>query len=384
VNQIINLEGDKMSSSIELKSAQTVGKIKRFSAKYPKQSVSRAELRKAFKSWQSQQSAPTVPARKEKIKAVRFTASDIGKLRAISESPAPTAEAIVGQKMAPNQILGVLYSALTALAFTKMESEYKTRLSTAVTPTERAKVQSEWAQIVKTMQQAYAAGGLKGLTEDDLRGLSQELRKNKANFNSIVNIANTGIVVDKTSRRSLNGITVATGGFVPQTAVFIDPSDIITSIPGLCDKPFVEGSFTKHFSRSFDLTVSIPYPCGISWSGIDWCDWNFVIAGLSFGVDVQVGYRVTCCGATAWGQADAQVCGTIAGYTECATCTAKITGIAGIGQSGTGSNCTYGIGVNAELTCTLAGYTIFDVQVPFGYNVSGSCPPLGFCGEVQS
>jgi hypothetical protein len=380
-----------MPRSIDLKPvnntklAKTTQKIKRSSDKYPKQSVSRAELRKAFKSWQSQQSAPTVPARKEKIKAVRFTASDIGKLRAISESPTPTAEAIVGQKMGADQILGILYSALTALTFTKMESDYKLRLSSAITPAAHARVQSEWAQNVRVIQQAYTAGGLRGLKEDDLRGLSQELRKNKANFNSIVNIANTGVVVDSKSRRSLNGITVATGGFVPQTAVFIDASEIITSIPGLCDKPFVEGSFTKHFSRSFDLTVSIPYPCGYSWPlDVDWCDYDFTIAGLTFGVDVQVGYRVTCCGATAWGQADAQVCGTIAGITKCATCTAKITGIAGIGQSGTGSNCTYGIGVNAELICTLAGYTIFDVQVPFGYNVSGSCPPLGFCGEVQS
>lgn len=374
-----------MSRSIEFKpvsGTETARKTRRFSAKYPKQSMTRGELQKSLKSWQSRQSPPAVPAvREKKIKAVRFSARDIGKLRAISESPTPTAEAIVGQKMGPDQILGLLYSALLALEFTKMESEFKTRMSSAVTPTARTRVQSEWAQIVKAMQQAYAAGGLRGLKEADLRGLSQELRKNKANFNSIVSVANTGVVVERTSGQSLNGIKVATGGWVPQVGISIDPGDIVTTIPGLCDKPFFEGSFTKHFSKSFSLTVSLYVPCSI-WNPFDWCKKNFTIASVNFNVDLQVGYRLTCCGAIAWGQASAEACGTILGFARCAGCTAKITGVAGLGRSGTGSNCTYGLGLNAELKCTFAGITVFYLQVPFGYTVNGPCPPVSFCDEI--
>lgn len=106
---------------------------------------------------------------------------------------------------------------------------------------------------------------------------------------------------------------------------------------------------------------------------------SFTLAGVSFSLDLEVGYRVTCCGAIVWGQASVQACGTIIGITVCAQCTAKITGVAGFGRSGSGNNCTYGIGVNAQLKCTFAGITVFQVQVPFGYNVSGPCPPIGLC-----
>jgi hypothetical protein len=364
---------------------QSTRKIRRFSAKFPEQSMTRGELQKSLKSWQSRQTPPAVPeVREKKIKAVRFNARDIGKLRAISESLIPTAEAIVGQKMGPDQILGILYSALTALEFTKMESEFKTRMSSAVTPSARARVQSEWEQVVKAMQQAYAAGGLRGLKEADLRSLSQELRKNKANFNSIVNISNSGVAVDTASRQPLDGITVATGGWVPQTAIFIDPGEIVTTIPGLCDKPFVEGVFTKHFSRSFGLTVSLYVPCPTWTNPFAWCHQNFTIGSVSFSLDIQVGYRMTCCGTSAWGQANAQACGTIVGQTVCAGCTAKITGVTGVGRSETGNSCTYGIGVNAQLKCIFAGITVFDVQAPFGFNVNGPCPPAGFCDQVIS
>jgi hypothetical protein len=222
------------------------------------------------------------------------------------------------------------------------------------------------------------------LKEADLRGFSQELRKNKANFNSIVNIANSGVIVGAPSGQPLTVNTVATGGWVPQTGVFIDPGQVVTTIFGLCDKPFAEGVFTKHFSRSFSLTISLTVWCPTWTNPFRTCKKNFTIAGVSFSVDVQVGYRVTCCGATVWGQAQAQACGTIIGITVCAGCTATITGVAGIGRSGTGSNCTYGIGVNAQLKCTFAGITVFYVQVPFGFNVNGPCPPAGLCEGIIS
>lgn len=375
-----------MPRSIEFKPlsgtqlVREVGKTKTFSSKYPKKSVTQQQLRAGVKSWQSSQSVPAVPVKESKIAAVRLRASDVGKLRAIHESPTPTAEALVGQKMGPDQILGTLYSSLTALEFGKMESELKRRMAAATAPGARMRVQAEWAQVVQAAQQAYASAGQKGLKETDLRRFSKELMQSKANLNSIVTIANTGVVVGGTSGQLLTGRTLATGGWVTQTGVFIDPGQIVTTVQDLCDKPFAEGVFTKSFSRSFSLTVRLTVWCP-TWSNpFRTCKKNFTIAGLSFSVNVQVGYRVTCCGATAWGQASAQACGTIIGITVCAGCTASITGVAGIGRTGSGSNCSYGLGINAQLRCTFAGVTVLQVQVPFGFTVNGPCPPAGLCG----
>lgn len=373
-----------MPRSIELKpvsDTKPTGKIRRFSAKYPKESVTRPELRKSSRSWQSQQTPPKLPPIKARtIKAVRFTTSDLGKLRAISESPTPTAEAIVRQKMNTDQILGTLYSALTALEFTKMESEYKRRMASATASAARTRVQSEWAQVVKAVQQVYASAGLKRLKETDLRDLSQELRKNKANFNALATIANSAVPADASTRQPLDGKTVVTGGWVPQTAVFPDLGETVSTIPGLCDKPFVEGVFTKTFSRSFDWTVHVDRWWCPKWTDpFRLCPKDITLAGASFSMSLEVGYRVTCCGATAWGQGNAEACGTVLGFSACADCTAKITGVTGIGRSATGSNCTYGIGLIAEAKCTFLGETIFEAKVPFGYTVNGPCPLLGLC-----
>lgn len=356
---------------------KVLGKVKTFSSNYPKQSIPQPQFRSAIKTWQQRQRQPAASAAQEsKITAVRLRASDIGRLRAIHESPTPTAEAIVGQKMSPDQILGTLYSSLNALELTKLEAEFKKRMAGAVSPGARLRVQSEWARVVKAAQQVYVSAGLKGLKEADLRGFTQVLGQNKANFNAVVNIANSGVI---TGSGSLTGTTVATGAWVPQTGLFFDPGIIITTIPGLCDKPFAEGVFTKSFSHSFNLTVSLTVWCPTWTDPFRTCKKNFTLAGVSFSASVQVGYRVTCCGATAWGQASAQACGTIIGITVCAGCTASITGVAGVGRSGSGSNCTYGLGLNAQLKCTFAGITVFQLQVPFGFTVNGPCPPAGLC-----
>jgi hypothetical protein len=381
---VITFKEGKMPRSIKFKPLNDAALVratgKKFSSSYPKRAITQQELRSAMKSWQSRQTPPAVPSIKEsKINAIRFRASDIGKLRKISESPTPTAEAIVGQKMGPDEILGTLYSALTALEFTKMESEYKRQMASAINPSARIRVQSQWNQVVKAAQLAYASGGLKGLTETDLHGFSQELMRNKANFNSIVNIANKGVVGDGASGEPLTMNTLATGGWVAQTGVFSDPGQIVTTIENLCDKPIAEGVFTKSFSQSFALTVRIKVWCP-TWSHPGrMCKKKFTIAGVSFDMSMQVGYSVTCCGATVWGEASAEACGTILGIEFCAGCTATITGVTGIGRSGTGSKCTYGLGINAELQCTFAGIPVFDFQDCFPYAVNGPCPPLGLC-----
>jgi hypothetical protein len=359
---------------------KALGKTKTFSSNYPKKTFSTSELNSKFKTWQKSVAPPQLATQLINVNAVSLKAKDVQSLRAVTESPTPTAEAIAGQKMNADKLIGTLFTSLTTLEFIKIESEYARRLKAATTPAAKATVEAQWQKIVKGVLQAFAAAGLKGLNENDLHQFSKELSGNKANFNAIVNIANTGVVVPGGGGQSLSSQTVLKAGFVPQTGVLIDNTIAATSILNLCSKPLVSGSFTRHFHKGFSLVVRIPYPCGISWDGIEWCHKNVTLAGLSFDLDVQVGYSVTCCGAVAYGQASAQVCGTILGFTECAGCTAQITGVAGFGRTGTGSGCTYGLGINAELKCTFAGYTIFDVQAPFGFNINGPCPPVNLCG----
>lgn len=360
---------------------KALGKAKIFSSNYPKKNFAASELKSKFKTWQKSMAPSSQPAViLSNISAVSLKAKDVQSLRTINESATPTAEAIVGQKMNPDMLIGTLFSSLTTLQFTKMESEYASRLKAATTPAAKATVQAQWDNIVKGAQQAFAAAGLKGLNEDDMRQFSKELSGNKANFNAIVNIANTGVAVSGRGEQKLTSQTVLKAGFVPQTGVLIDNTIVAASILNLCSKPLVSGSFTKHFHYGFSLVVSIPYWCPTWTNPFRICHKNVTLAGLSFDLNLQVGYSVSCCGAIAYGQASAQVCGTIIGFTLCAGCTAQITGVAGFGRTNTGSGCIYGLGINAELKCTFGGYTIFDVQAPFGFNISGPCPPINLCG----
>jgi len=305
----------------------------------------------------------------------------VAKLRAINESTTPTAEALVNQKMEPDKIIGTLFSSLSTLEFTKMESEFKKRLSAASTPATKAKVQAEWKNVVKGAQQAFASAGLKDLREADLRKFSAELLQSKSNFNAVVKIANSGVPVAGIASATLSPTTVLRAGWVPVTGVLIDPNVESSVIAGLCSVPLKQGSFTKHFSKSFALTVRIPYWCPTWTNPFRVCHKNVTLAGASFSVDVSVGYRVTCCGATAWGRASAEACVTIIGLRFCAGCTATITGVAGFGRTSTsGGNCIYGLGINAQLKCTFAGVTVLNLQAPFGWNITAPCPPAGFCG----
>ena len=108
------------------------------------------------------------------------------------------------------------------------------------------------------------------------------------------------------------------------------------------------------------------------------CRKTFTLAGVSFSVDLTVGYKVTCCGATAFGQAAVQACASIVGISVCAKCTASVAGVAGLVKTSSGSSCSYGLGVNASLKCEFAGVTLLSLSAPFGWTITGPCPPAGF------
>jgi len=133
------------------------------------------------------------------------------------------------------------------------------------------------------------------------------------------------------------------------------------------------------------LSVTISLPCIVRWGGpwgchcipiFGWCQHTYTIASLSYNVDLNIGYKVTCCGGAAWGFASANVCASLLGHQFCAGCTASIVGAVGIARTPVGDKCNYGIGLTAALKCTFGSITVLSVSYPFGFTLSGPCPPL--------
>ncbi|HTH57968.1 MAG TPA: hypothetical protein VL728_18100 [Cyclobacteriaceae bacterium] len=356
-----------------------LGKLKRYNVSYPKKNLSKTELQQKLATWRkSQDPLKPVSPKLAAIKGIRLKSDHVSKFRSVIESHSPTAEAI-GQKMGPDDILGTMYSSLAALEFTKMQGELKQRLSGATTAGAKENVNAAWAKIVDAGKLAYSAAGVGSVSAADLGAMAKELQSNKNNFNAIASIASTAAAAESTAAKTMAASFKPLGGFVAVSAVIPDPGGISKAIADICSKPFVEGSFSKDFSHAFNLTVTMTVWCPTWTNPFRTCKKTFVLAGVSFSFKIDVGYKVTCCGATAWGQAVAEACGTLIGIKVCASCSGSITGVAGVGRSGSGNSCTYGLGINAQLKCTFAGITVFQAQAPFGFNVSGPCPPLGLC-----
>lgn len=337
-----------------------------FEAQYPKKTVTAAEAKAAQAKWLASVAAPKVeqPAAKP-IKAVMLTASHVTALRAITESEAPTA-ALIAQEMSPEDLLGVAYSAFVTFNYTKLASENKKRSAAARTT---AAATAQWKQVIDGATGAFAAAGLKNLKEADLDKMAAELGRNKANFNAVATMANSAVAapLPDTAR-------VGIGNFVTQTAVLAVGPVVISAPANLCSQPLAQGSYTKHFGKTFSLQVSFNAPCIPKfWKT---CHYTVTIASLSYNVDLNVGYKITCCGASAWGQAAAQVCGSVLGHTACASCTASIIGVAGLSKNAIGGQCSYGLGVTASLQCKVGSWTVLNVSAPFGWSVQGPCPPL--------
>ncbi len=356
---------------------------------YPKETSTSAELRNRFKKFRDAQKAPTLASLSKSeihnatpVKGIHLQANDVKILHNIAVSTSPLAEAISNQKATPEQIIGTLSTSLLTLEFIKMEAEYKKSLSAAKNDSDKKTLNTRWQEGVKAFKLAYSSIGLKGIDEKNMRRYSSELLKDKKAFNSVVNIANSKQAGRGSKKTTLNAKSIATGNFVTYVGKLDDAliGNIILPL-NLCSRPLVQGSFTKHFGHSFSLQVSISLPCITGWKwGIipifGWCRHTYTIAGLSYNVDLNVGYKVTCCGGEAWGVASASVCATLLGIQFCAGCSASIVGVAGIARTPSGSNCIYGLGLSAELKCTFAGITVLDVVVPFGYTLTGPCPPL--------
>ncbi len=341
--------------------------VKEFSAKFPTKASPRADSDLA--GWVTSQKPVKAPVNPDiKVKASPLTALGLAKFQTIVDSESAPGE-MLNQKMDWESLIGILVSALTTYEYMKLQGIFQKQKSPA-----DAKVTESWAQIVASFQGVFAFAGLK-VTADDLNKYVKILVANSAAFNAVTRIANSA--VDQHGK-----VTKPVASFLADTrSAQISLGSVITNIPNFCSQPLVQGSYTKHFSESFSLQVTVPYPCVVCsphwWNcHIETCYKTVTLAGVSFGLDLNVGYKVNCCGVTVWGQAYAQACGTVVGVTVCASCSATIVGVAGISKTPVAGGCKYGLGVTAVLECKVAGVTVFYLSVPYGWTVTGPCPPI--------
>jgi hypothetical protein len=353
----------------EVEQSVRVASPREFSVDFPKKAVSAAELRRLRKAAFADVEAPTGPQPRAKtIKGMLPTGEELKKLRAIRESTTATAE-MISQELDADATIGLTYSALVIYEYSRMRSEYEKRLKTAK---ERRRVETQWQKIVAAATEAMDKAGVKGLAEADLNRAAAQLTRSKANFESVVEIANSARDEEVANA---SGIVTPKGHFVTIYDRIDDILDVvIPTPPNLCEQP-IQGKYTKHFGWSFNLSVRITYWCPTWTNPFRTCTKTITVGGVSVGFGLEVGYRITCCGAVAWGAGYAQACVNIAGVTVCASCSAVVVGVAGIGKTGSGSKCNYGLGVVAEVKCVVAGVTVFSASVPFGWTITGPCPP---------
>jgi hypothetical protein len=343
--------------------------------KFPKKD-SKVSARAAIREWQKQQPAPKgVKVKDRRVKAVKLNRAALEELRAIVESDereGPVTRPRGAKDVNTQRVLGTLYSAFTTYEFMQLKAEYARRRITAGL-FGQTRLQARWRQVVTAAQSAFRVAGL-SVTESTLNGYVQQLQSNGAYLSAVLKLRQTAVAVAPASH--LTATTPMIAAFVPTVGVVADLVPQASAISDLCSTPIKQGSFTKHFGGSVALRVRVRYWCP-TWD--DWtrtCTKLVTLASASYSLDINVGYKITCCGATAWGQGSAQACASVLFVRVCAGCTGSITGVAGLTRTPVGSNCNYGLGITASLKCVLVGITLLNLSYNFGWVITAPCPPI--------
>jgi hypothetical protein len=350
------------------------------SVKFPQQN-SNLSASRALKKWIKQQPVPKgakIVARR--VKAVALTKAALEQLRSIvgdDEGDVPPSRPRGSKEANTQKVLGTVYSVLATYEYMLMRNEYRDRLAKAgLSPLAQAVVRQQWRRIVTAAQQAFKAGGL-AVTEVGLNTYVSQLQSGTY-LNAVIKIRQSAVAAGLSGHLTSNIPVLA--AIVPTVGAIAEAIPTASVIPNLCSTPIKQGSFTKHFGGSVALRVRVTNWCPT------WKDWDrtctkiVTVATASYSLNINVGYKITCCGATAWGKGVAQACAGVFGYSLCAGCTGLIVGVAGVSRTPVGSGCQYGLGIKAALKCSLAGINLLDLSYTFGWVVSGPCPdPLIPC-----
>lgn len=355
-------------SEKDLRKIKDLPPMEVFEAKWPKRASTAAQAKTALKTWQQKLPVPKPPENPPiKIKAVEPTPARLSRLAAVVNSDSAQTE-MLGQQLDANTYMGMLLSAFLVHRFMVAESEHKRR---ALGRT-RKEAEVQWPEIVSAFQNAFAAAGMRGVTEEQMSKYVKDFVANQPILDAVTKIVNSAKPLKRAAEDTAP--TAISGTFVPQTAKLLSLPPIIIVIPNLCTSPIAQGTFTQHLGGNFALTVNFQAPCVPKFWKLCWYS---VTVTASYSLDLKVGYTVDCCKVSVWGQGAAQACVGITGLgSVCASISGAITGLGTVTKSPTtGGNCSYTLGINASLQGTFQGYTLFSFSVPFGYTVTGPCPP---------
>ncbi len=347
--------------------------VRKYRGNLPPRKVARAaQVRQALKQWGRTVRAPAVRSKELRLKAKLFTASDFDKIRKVRASRHAHAE-MVRQKLAPDVMMGMIATSMSLMAYEKVKAEYVRRMRAARTVTAKRRVQQDWQKLEQAAGQYFAKAGLRGVRARQLDNMVRTMKARRAAYNALNDIAATRKVQ---ATKSLGSLNLVVGGITAvaqvEDAIGIDYS-IGGSITDLCTDPLT-GSLTARASHSFTMRICVWYWCPTWRDPFRTCRGCVDVAGVSFSVNVNIGYQIDCRGMTAWGCGTVQACASALGVTQCAACTACVVGTAGVSSSGTSGTCTYGYGLQLRTTCTLAGITIFSATTPLQIGVTAPCP----------
>lgn len=303
-----------------------------------------------------------------KIKAMRFKADQIQKLHAVHKSRTPIMEAM-DQEMDPEGLFSLSYSVLTVHQYQQLKEEYAKRLEEASSKKEETKIKKEWKDIVKGAIKGFQRGGVKGFKQSDLDQLASELAKDPKAAKSIKKIAESGV-----RERTISSNPDYAAGEMPiATAVTETVEDLVDAYFELCEHP-IEDSYKWNYTFEFAWKIKLKIWCPTWFNPSRFCWTTFTIAGISAGISLDVGYRISCTGASAWGLAGAYTCATLLNIRYCFECKAEVVGVLGFTDLSDTGDCVYGAGVSCEFSCTWKGIPVAFLTAGIGLVVKAPCP----------
>ena len=347
---------------------------KKIKIAFPKRRSTKRGLSANYKRFVKQQVLPKQKVTKIKIKALPVNSKNLKTFYSVLDEKSVTAAIDAKYNKKLDSFVGMSHSIMTTLAYIRMRDEYKKKLKTARSPRKKLALKKNWDEIVKgASMMTKLANGAK-VNQKTLDRMAAALQKDKK-------IYNKALLLAATSKDTKKGLMSRRTNLVPKiiavpVLVNAGDGDVVTTNTGICDNP-IEGSITKHYSDSFSLRVRYTYWCPTWRRPTRTCRGTLTLAGVSFNLGIDIGYRVTCCGAVIWGNGYVNACGTIVGIRACAGCTASVVAVAGTGQatSGRSGDCSYGLGANAVVKCKVGDTTVFIASVYFGWTIVAPCPP---------
>lgn len=351
--------------------------------------LTKSQFDKNMNAWSKSVQASNKPAEsKLTFRAVEFDRKMLSKIHKIIDSDGNAPREMLKTGTKTESLIGAVYTALVVYQFGLARGEYEKRLKrygARRTPREKEIYAGHVKQYQKwplEFARALNDAGLRGVDEKRLMKMWRTLRRHENGFEVIKRI-DASERAPKAAQRPPAGARRAI--FVTE----LKPADLIKTPVEIIKLPDnwcpidIRGTKTWHWGKSATAKTTVSYPCGVGWTNwhptIKWCSKTITLFTVSIQLNLEIGYEIDCCGFEAWGCGEATACGGALGATACLKCKVCVVGVAGVATSQSGSNCTYGLGLTIKAECTFLGQQFFQASIPYGWNVSGPCPPKGFC-----